>query len=172
MLRFRPVTRDEAVAWIRCGHRHHKVAPAGWLFAIGLIDAPAPEPPADLLGVAIVGRPVSRHLDDGRTAEVLRLAVVAPREGGPEFGCSRLYEACCKAAKAIGYDRMFTYTLAEEGGASLRLSGWTCDGDAGGGDWSATRATSGTPDLLRLMTGEANPSPTGKKVRWSRILTR
>lgn len=32
--------------------------------------------------------------------------------------------------------RLITYTLAEEGGASLRASGFRCIGEAGGGRWS------------------------------------
>lgn len=84
-----------------------------------------------LRGVAIVGRPVARHLQDGYTAEVTRLCT----DGTPN-ACSMLYEAAWRAAKAVGYLRIITYTLPQEGGASLRAAGWHLIGPAGGGSWS------------------------------------
>lgn len=83
-------------------------------------------------GVAVTGRPVSRHLDDGLTAEVTRLCT----DGYPNT-CSFLYAACARIAKEMGYEKILTYTLASENGASLRASGWRCaDGLRGGGNWN------------------------------------
>ncbi|GLI00644.1 XF1762 family protein [Phytohabitans aurantiacus] len=58
-----------------------------------------------LVGVAIVGRPVARHLDDGLTLEVTRVAT-----DGHRNACSLLYAAAWHAAKALGYRRLITYT--------------------------------------------------------------
>jgi len=71
------------------------------------------------VGVAIVGRPVARHFDDGLTLEVTRLATLCVPTTS-----SRLYSAAWRAARAIGYRRMITYTQGAEHGASLKASGW------------------------------------------------
>jgi hypothetical protein len=75
----------------------------------------------ELVAVAIVGRPVARHLQDGFTAEVLRTCAIptAPRNVN-----SFLYAACWRAWKAMGGRRLVTYTLKTESGASLRGAGW------------------------------------------------
>ena len=72
-----------------------------------------------LVGVAVVGRPVARMLDDGHTLEVVRVAT----DGSPN-ACSCLYAAAWQAAKALGYRRLVTYTQESESGASLRAAGW------------------------------------------------
>jgi hypothetical protein len=69
--------------------------------------------------VAIVGRPVARHLDDGTTLEVTRTA----SDGAPNAN-SLLYGASWRAAKALGYRRLITFTQKGESGASLRGAGW------------------------------------------------
>jgi hypothetical protein len=72
-----------------------------------------------LVGVAVVGRPVARMLDDGQTLEVTRVAT----DGSPNC-CSMLYAAAWQATKALGYRRLITYTQTGESGASLRAAGW------------------------------------------------
>lgn len=62
------VTFQQACAFIDAHHRHHK-APARHTFSIGVITGDG-----NLVGVAIIGRPVARLLDDGLTLEVVRLA--------------------------------------------------------------------------------------------------
>ncbi len=94
------------MAFIEQHHRHHG-RPAGHCFAIG-----AARDGTMVVGVAMVGRPVSRMLQDGWTAEVTRLCVLE----GERNACSLLYGACWRAARAIGYRRLVTYTLPEEGG--------------------------------------------------------
>lgn len=79
----------------------------------------------------MVGRPVSRHLDDGLTLEVNRCCT-----DGTKNACSALYAASWRAAKALGYRRLITYTMPEEGGASLRGAGWRLLGLRGGGSWN------------------------------------
>ena len=72
-----------------------------------------------VVGVAIVGRPVARMLDNGWVLEVNRCCT-----DGTRNACSALYGAAWRAARALGYRRLITYTLPSEGGASLRGAGW------------------------------------------------
>jgi len=109
-----PVGLAEAQQFVASFHRHNK-APKGYLFAVGVSDGES------LVGVATVGRPVARHLDDGETAEVTRCCVITE---APKGACSFLYARCWQAAKAMGWKRMVTYTLQSESGSSLRGAGW------------------------------------------------
>ena len=109
-----PCTIGEAAEFVRNFHRHNK-PPVGGLFAAGASDG------ARLVGVAVVGRPTARLMQDGATAEVTRCCVL---DDAPLGTCSALYGACWRAAKALGWRRLITYTLAAEGGASLRGAGW------------------------------------------------
>lgn len=126
MLRLSPITLDEANAFVIEHHRHHKPVP-GAKFCIAVSDDEL------VRGVAIVGRPVARMLDDGWTLEVNRVAT-----DGARNACSMLYGACRRAAFAMGYRKLITYTLPAEGGASLRATGWRCLGERGGGSWNRT----------------------------------
>ena len=127
MLEIVPMTLREANAFVEQNHRHHG-ATVGHKFSIGLSDG------EKIVGVAIVGRPVSRHLDDGWTLEVNRLCT-----DGTRNACSMLYAAAWRAARAMGYKRGVTYILDTENGASLRAAGWKCVGQAGGLRWTGTR---------------------------------
>lgn len=141
----RPVTFREACTFVEENHRHHGKT-AGCKFCIGAYDG------GRLAGVAICGRPVSRMLDDGLTIEINRLCT-----DGTKNACSLLYGACCRAAKAMGYQKAVTYILSEEPGTSLRASGFRCDGPAGGGTWN--------------REGRKRESMnTERKTRWSRKL--
>lgn len=109
-----PIKLNEACEFVQNFHRHNK-PPAGGLFAVGVSNG------QEMVGVAIVGRPVARKLDDGNTAEVTRVCVL---DKAPKGSCSFLYARCWQAAKALGWRRLITYTLQDEGGASLRGAGW------------------------------------------------
>jgi hypothetical protein len=137
-----PITLREARAFVAEHHRHHR-PPQGGLFAV------AAEAGRAVVAVAIVGRPVARLLADGYTAEVIRLCST-----GAHNACSMLYAACWRAARALGYRRLVTYTLPEEGGASLRAAGWRLVGEAGGGSWS------------RAERPRVDTHPTQTKLRW------
>lgn len=137
-----PVTLREANALVERLHRHHEPA-RGCIFCLGVADGDV------VRGVAIVGRPVSRMLQDGFTAEVLRVCT-----DGARNACSMLYGAAWRGARAIGYRRLVTYTLPGEGGGSLRAAGWRLVGEAGGGTWSRK-------DRPRVDT-----HPTQVKLRW------
>lgn len=140
-----PVTLREARAFCDRHHRHHR-APVGGLFAVGVSSE------GTVIGVAIVGRPSARLADNGWTAEVTRLCTLGARNA-----CSMLYQACWRAARALGYRMLITYTLPEEGGASLRGAGWTCVGKAGGGSWS------------RVARPRVDEHPLQEKLRWERV---
>jgi hypothetical protein len=107
-----PMTFQRACAFIAAHHRHHR-PPQGLKFAVGVASEGA------LVGVAVVGRPVARHLDDGFTAEVTRTCT----DGTPNAN-SALYGASWRAARALGYQRLITYTQQEESGTSLRAAGF------------------------------------------------
>jgi hypothetical protein len=138
-----PITLREANAYVARLHRHHQPV-RGCFFCIGDADAEGA-----IRGVAIVGRPVSRMLQDGYTAEVTRVCT----DGCPN-ACSALYGACWRAARAMGYRRIGTYTLATEPGTSLVAAGWKLIGEAGGGSWSRE----GRPRV--------DLHPTQLKLRW------
>ena len=127
MLTLIPITLAVANAFVAGHHRHHQPV-VGHKYSIGCSANGA------LVGVVIVGRPVSRYLDDGATLEVTRLCT-----GGTPNACSILYAAAARAAKAMGYSRIITYTLDTESGASLRAVGWRCEGSAGGRQWTGKR---------------------------------
>lgn len=81
--------------------------------------------------MVIVGRPVSRVLDaDDFTCEVTRLA-----SDGSKNVCSMLYAAAWRAARAMGYRRLITYTLQSEPGSSLRAVGFTIAGEVTKRSW-------------------------------------
>lgn len=123
-LRAAPVTLREAREFVAQYHRHLS-APAGGRFALGATCGGV------LIGVAIVGRPTARRLDDGVTAEVTRVAT----DGTPN-ACSFLLSRVARIVRLMGYTLLITYTLPEEGGASLRATGWIPDGRTSGGSWS------------------------------------
>ncbi len=119
-----PISLEEANAFVTKHHRHHRPV-IGHKFSIGAALGDK------VVGVVIVGRPVSRHRDDGLTMEVTRLCT-----DGSQNACSFLYGAAARAAFALGYKRIGTYILKSENGASLRASNWQLIGERGGGSWS------------------------------------
>lgn len=137
-----PCSIREASAFVAEHHRHHK-PPRGAIFALAAAVGET------VVAVALVGRPVSRHLQDGWTVEVIRLCSTGHRNA-----CSFLYSAAWRASRAMGYRRLVTYTLPEEGGASLRAAGWKLIGEAGGGSWS------------RQSRPRVDEHPTQAKLRW------
>ncbi|MBK5970463.1 MULTISPECIES: XF1762 family protein [Thiorhodovibrio] len=111
-----PITLREANDFVESFHRHNsRTSRDGGKYAIGLTHD------GELVGVAIVGNPLSATLMDGFTAEVLR---VCTNEKAPLGACSKLYAACWRAWRAMGGRKMITYTRQTESGASLRGAGW------------------------------------------------
>lgn len=141
-LELQPIDFKEAVAFVRQHHRHHE-PPVGWKFGIAANDG------SKVVGVIMVGRPVARHLDDGYTLEVTRCCV-----DGTKHAASMLYGAAWRAAKALGFRRLITYTLKTELGTSLKAAGWTALYEVRGRSWSC-------PSRPRVDT-----HPLGQKTLW------
>ncbi len=141
-LRLVRITLEEANEFVASFHRHHRPV-VGHKFSLGATKDD------ELVGVAIVGRPVSRHRDDTWTLEVTRLCT-----DGTRNACSFLYGAAARATFALGYNKLGTYTLPSEGGASLRACGWKLIGERGGGSWDV-------PSRPRIDT-----HPTETKLLW------
>lgn len=118
------MTLEEANHFVVEHHRHHG-AMVGHKFSLGAAEGEA------VVAVVIVGRPVSRALDNGWTLEVNRLC-----SNGHRNACSFLYGASWRATRALGYRRLITYTMPHEGGASLRAAGWRVVGETPGRSWS------------------------------------
>jgi len=142
-LQLQPITLKEARVFISRNHRHHG-APVGWLFGVAANDGQC------VIGVSVIGRPTSRMLQDGYTAEVTRMCVL---EGNPN-ACSMLYAASWRMARAGGYRRLITYTLATEPGTSLKAAGWKMLYETKGGSWDR-------PSRRRVDT-----APTCQKLLW------
>jgi len=142
-----PIKQAEAKAFVAQHHRHLKPS-VGSVFQVAV----ACTEKECIVGVAMVGRPVARRLDDSWTLEVNRSAT-----DGTFNANSMLYGAAWRVAKALGYRKLITYTLPEESGASLRGAGWTCIGEKfGGKSWSV-------PSRPRV-----NTTPSQLKLRWER----
>lgn len=150
-----PISLAEAKRFVAEQHRHND-PPTGHRVSVGIADDSG-----QLRGVGVLGRPLARKSDDGTTAEVYRVAT-----DGVANGCSMLYGALVRAAWALGYTRVLTYTLEDEPGSSLRAAGWTEIGLAGGGDW----ATASQPQRLNASEKPTlffEPKmPQGKKRKW------
>lgn len=147
-----PVTLRQAHAFVAAHHRHLP-PPAGHRFSIG-----AATDTGELVGVVIVGRPVARHLDDGVTAEAIRLATT-----GPPNTCSLLLAAAWHAARALGYRRLITYTRTDEPGTSLRAAGFhteaTVPANRGWSRPGRTRTNHGADRRPGCGGPSANPAP-------------
>lgn len=146
-LHLQPITFAEAAAFVEKHHRHHPPS-VGWKYGIAVSDS------AQVRGVVMVGRPVARHLDDGLTLEVTRCCT-----DGTKNAASMLYGAAWRAAKALGYQRLITYTLDTEPGTSLRAAGWKAVAETPGRSWHTP--TSGRPRVDR--------HPLQPKIRWEAI---
>lgn len=142
-----PLDLKDANELVMRWHRHHKPV-IGHKFSIGVAEFVL-EGDWVVHGVAICGRPVARLEDRGLTLELTRLAT-----DGTRNACSILYRASWRAARELGYERLITYTLPEEGGASLRGAGFKLLGQCGGGSWS------------RETRPRIDKHPLQKKIKW------
>ncbi len=142
MLEIQPITFREANAFIKKHHSHHK-PPQGCKFAIAINNG------NEIVGVITVGRPIARNLDNGWTAEVTRCCT-----DGTKNAASMLYAAAWRAARAMGYKRLISYTLSSEYGISLVAAGWHLIGQTSGDTWNR-------PSRPRL-----DIHPIGQKTLW------
>tara|TARA_R110002050_G_C8562346_1_gene481789 strand:- start:54 stop:515 length:462 start_codon:yes stop_codon:yes gene_type:complete len=109
-----PITLRESNEYIKNFHRHNKPV-QGCKFCIACVYE------NKIVGVCVIGRPISRFKDDGFTAEVTRTCVF---DHAPKGVNSFLYARAWKAWRAMGGKKIITYTLQSESGSSLRGAGW------------------------------------------------
>ena len=141
--KFQPISLKQANEFVSNHHRHNKPV-AGHKFSIGLFDDER------LISVAICGRPVARMADDGLTLEVLRVCTDATRNAN-----SMLYSRVKKIAQIMGYQKVLTYTLTEESGASLRAVGAQKSGLVKPREWSRKKRKRNSQDVYKK-----------EKIRW------
>lgn len=148
--------REEVFNEVALHHRHHKANPAGWYFGVAVHNGPV------RVGVAVVGHPQSRLLQQAEplTAEVTRVATWGDSRLRRN-AASKLYGQCAREARARGCDKLVTYTLDSEDGASLRAAGFTAVHRSKGGSWDRPG---------RQRPEHALTAPTCPKTRWERKL--
>jgi hypothetical protein len=129
-------------------------------FAVGL------ECDGELVGVMTAGRPVARGLDDGFTLEVNRTCVRDFHRNAN----SRLYAACSRAARALGYRRLVTYTLTDESGTSLKASGFVMVAEIGSRSWQDDNNPAVRPRYDSTIWGERKNAANLSKLRWEMTL--
>jgi hypothetical protein len=126
-----PLSLRAANDFVEKHHRHSsRTSNDGGKFAIGL------ELDGELVGVAIVGRPVARLLQQPGTAELLQCCV---KEGAPVGAGKKLNARCKRIWQLMGGTRLVTYTLASESGGSLSGSGFTREADVPGRQWNGSK---------------------------------
>lgn len=149
----RPTTLNSARGFLAEHHRHLRRELVGWLFGLEVwVDD-------ERIAIACAGRPKARHLQDGVTLEVTRVCVKGEAGAHPN-ACSMAYGALGRAAKALGYHRVITYTRADEDAVSVRAAGFVrYDGESErGGEWAR-------PSRSRAPSEDVSP-----KHRWVRLL--
>ena len=117
-----PCTVKAARKMVKAWHRHLEDVQGG-LFA-----AACATETGEIVGVAIAGNPA--RVWQGQA----KLVITRVATTGHENACSALYGALARAAKALGYMEVWTYTLPEEPGISLRAAGFVDMGLTTGGE--------------------------------------
>ena len=143
-----PLTLKEANSVVAKWHRHHKPV-QGHRFSLGLRSFTG-----EVIGVVICGRPVARKTDSTKVLEITRCCT-----DGTKNAISKLYGHVCRIAKEMGFEEVQTFTLPEEGGASMRASGFLFAGETSGGQW---KHSDGKP--------RRDDQPTGPKHKWVKRL--
>jgi len=151
-LHIQPISFSEAADFIKEYHKTHD-PPQGWKFGTAVNwDC------SIVVGVATVGRPTARNLDDGYTVEVTRTCVRQDIDKRKRKNAnSKLYAACWRAAKSLGYQRIVTYTLKDrEDGTGLKAAGYNVLHETEGGSWD------------RDNRPRTDKHPTVTKERWEK----
>lgn len=159
-----PLHHHQANEFVTRWHKHHgplRVAK----FSIGAVKN------GELVAVAMCMRPASRHLDDGKTIEVARLATIRFDEEKDDEeakkarknACSFLYGRCARIATEMGYDKITTYLLDEEKAMTVRGAGWTLERKQCGGSKQGFRTN-------RPNGHEITPETFKTKQRWAKLL--
>jgi hypothetical protein len=145
-----PITLKAARAFVSEHHRHND-PPHGHKFSIGLRKGD------ELIGVVVVAQPTARANNDGYTAEITRCCVIE----GQRNASSKLFAAGLRAARAMGYRRVITYTLPTESGASLKAVGFRYDG--------LTQFNPRGWDMPSRPRKKPTKYPYCRKIRWVKI---
>ena len=110
-----PLFLREANDFVEKHHRHSaRTSNDGGKFAIGL------EHDGQLVGAAIVGRPIAQLLQVKGAAELLRLCV---SPDAPKGAPSKLYSRAKRIWQLMGGTTLHTYTLTKESRASMKGAG-------------------------------------------------
>lgn len=155
-LNIRPIDLREANEYVIKHHRHNgKILIHR--FSIAVYDDDR------ICGVAIVGNPSARRLDDKFTLEIHRCCT-----DGTRNACSILYGRCAQIAKLLGYKKIITYILDEENGASLKASNFVLEAENVGGGSKGWNVPSRPRVLTEYTLFGENPVsyPIGKKKRY------
>ena len=151
-MKIKPYTLRAANEYVRQHHRHSKVV-VGCKFCIAAVDEDD-----QVIGVAIVGRPVARRLDDGYVGEIVRTCTAGVKNVN-----SFLYGACARIWKEMGGTRIITYTLETESGISLKAAGYrhreTTKAFAEGKGWTSRKGRESQPKVHSVQ-----------KYRWEKNL--
>ena len=150
-----PLPLKQAKRFISEHHSHNK-APSFHIFSIGVKYKGQP------VGVGCVSMPTARALMDGYSCEITRLCV---SDDAPKNACSFLYGRLCRAAFAMGYQRIYTYSLESERASSIKASGFKIDG------FSKRRKQNGHAkrrDSIQTRLLGNSFYPIESKVRWIR----
>jgi hypothetical protein len=162
-LTIRRVELADARVFVARFHRHHS-PPQGHRFSLGCYEG------TRLCGVAIVGRPVARALDDGTRVELTRCCT-----DGTPHSASMLIAAAARAAFALGFLQIISDVLEEEAGTSYLAAGWRlhvdehgdpvrCGKPQGSLGWDSRERTEPMAGLLSLKPKHVG----GYKHRWIR----
>ncbi len=152
-MRVSPCFISDAKRFIAKHHRHN-LPPVSGLFAVGLLHEGA------LVGVGIAGRTVARALNDGFTIEITRCCTI-----GTANASSMIYGALCRAAKALGWRRVVTYTRQDESGISLKAAGFVIVASVPAAIWDTPARPRLSDTLFGVMEGQGCA-----KHRWERML--
>ena len=155
-LTIRPISIHEANVYVEQYHRHHGQK-TGCRFAVSCYRGGV------LVGVAICSNPVARNSDDGTILEVSRLCTDVTKNA-----CAKLYTACARIAKEMGFRRIQTFILESEPGTSLKASGWVCDGTAGYYSWLQTgsKREQERHECEQISLIEKKQVPKQMKIKW------
>ncbi len=148
-----PIDLATAKRFVREHHRHNPKI-FGWKVGVGIANA-------ELRGVAVLSRPISKEVQrqEPRTAEIIRTCTLGDKNAN-----SRLYGAMARAAAALGYTAVITYTRPDESGASLKAAGFVRDE----GEYGSREGQAWHPRQTSLVEDDRDNS--GPKYRWRRVL--
>ena len=157
-----PIAKTKARQFVQEHHRHNEAPTSMQVsFAVGL------EKDGELVAVATAGQPVARMLCDGVTLEVSRVCVLGEHANAN----SMLYGAIGRAARALGYERLVTYTLESESGASLRGAGFAPPIAIGARSWGEeNKASKNRARFDYTIWGERRQAQNVAKYRWEKRL--